>query len=181
MNEIREIEHVSPDGRILRLSMIVNSTEADHGLYTEIPATHQLNRITDQHPTIRIPENVKKIKNIKSFNDENELYRYVDKRIASLLKGPNKKLHREIPPIMASLDGGRQVEINHIHECNVNQNERICYTIFFNLKYNKIVILVAWYFAHNTGIKSPSGGYKKNPSEEEFIMMLHNKSMCSIS
>jgi hypothetical protein len=157
------------------------STEAAHGNYSEFPDNHAIHGITDENPYIIIPGIIKKSKNILSFNNEGELTRFIHNKIVSLLVGPKKSIHREIPPITLteSRDSQNTVTIDHIHVCEVNQNERICYTIYFSTNVNKIVVLVTCYFAHN--IKSQRDGlgpYKKNPSEDEFRVMAKLKSHC---
>jgi hypothetical protein len=145
------------------------STEAaDHGTFTQpIPKEHSLYYIVDKSPDISIPEEVKKISSKKSFQDEAKLYKFVNDNIASLLKGTPKRFHREIP--LSATEG---VNVGHIHVCEVNQNDRICYTVYFSEIYNKIVILVTCYFSHNTGVKSSGHSeMKNNPSKSEFNKM----------
>jgi hypothetical protein len=149
------------------------STEAaGHGNYIELPNNHPIHKITDQNPDIIIADDVRNSTIIKSFRTPQQLAFFVNDKIVSLLKEKKKKIHREV----SSRDTGK-ARVSHIHICEVNQNERICYTVYFNLSYNKIVILIAYYYAHNTGAKSKGGKneIKDNPSESEFVRMDNTK------
>jgi hypothetical protein len=158
------------DDKLLRSYEYYDSERSIEGDHSTSPislvANHRLNLITDTAPEILIPGDVKNSKNINTFKTERELYAFVNKNIASFLIGNDKKLHRVIPS-----NDTENVEVDNIHVCNVNGNERLCYTVFFSIKYNKIVIVILCYFAHNKGTKSASGEYKKNPSKAEFTIM----------
>jgi hypothetical protein len=150
----------------------VISTE-QHGTYIELPDEHPIHKITDQHPRIIIPEDIKRSNDIHEFHNEGELYRFIDDRIVKVLKGSKKILYREIPS--TSTEG---VGVTNIHVCNVNNNERLCHTVYYNLKANKFVILITCYFAHNSGVKSHGKqSYKKNPSKAEFEQMKKYKEL----
>jgi hypothetical protein len=148
------------------------SLEADHGNYSELPHNHPINRITDKDPAIILADDVKNSTLIKAFRNPQQFAAFVNDKIVSLLKERRKKIHREV----SARDTGK-ARVSHIHICEINQNERICYTVYFNLTYNKIFVLIAYYFAHNTGAKSRGGKneMKENPSEAEFIRISNTK------
>jgi hypothetical protein len=146
---------------------LAKGTEA-HSLIYKLPVNHRLQKLRNTSPRIEIEDDLREIIIEKSdiLDDPYLLYGFIDNDICKLLYNQNNRaIHRTIPP-----EETKGYKIHGLHECNINSNERLLYTVAFNVETNHcvlIIIIILLLLKHNEDKKNKQK-YKKNPSETEF-------------